>query len=79
MPGIEGEIWSWYHNVSEPYYHIQLTLKYRKSLFTARTEEVILGVMKGFKEWYAIEVSHVGFDKNHVHVSFCPNTRVGKR
>ncbi len=23
--------------------------------------------MKGFKERYAIEISHVGFDKNHVH------------
>lgn len=67
MPDIEGDIWRWYHNVSEPYYHIQLTIKYRKSLFSKRTEGVILEVMKGFKERYAIEVSHVGFDKNHVH------------
>ena len=60
-------IWNWYHNVSECYYHIQLTIKYRKSLFNDRVEEVILGSMRGFKERYAIEVTHVGFDQNHVH------------
>jgi putative transposase len=64
----EEEIWYWYHNVSEPYYHIQLTVKYRKALMNERTEEVILEVTKGIKERYAIEVSHVGFDKNHVHI-----------
>ena len=68
MPNnIEGDIWYWYHNVSEPYYHIQLTIKYRKSLLSERTERIILEATKGFKERYAIEVSHVGFDKNHVH------------
>ena len=68
MPSIEGEIWHWYHNVSEPYYHIQITIKYRKSLFNKKTEEIILEITKGFKERYAIEITHVGFDKNHVHV-----------
>lgn len=63
---IEWGIWHWYHNVSEPYYHIQLTIKYRKALLNERTENVIIEAMKGFKERYAIEVSHVGFDKNHV-------------
>ena len=67
MPNIESDIWYWYHNVSEPYYHIQLTVKYRKSLLNKKTEQVILEVTKGFKERYAIEISHVGFDKNHVH------------
>ena len=33
----------------------------------AETERVILGSIKGIKERYAIEVSHVGFDRNHVH------------
>jgi|SRR3989339_911320 len=46
---IEEDIWHWYHNVSECYYHIQLTIK-------------------GFKERYTIEISHVGFDQNHVHI-----------
>ena len=69
MPNnIEGEIWYWYHNRSESYYHIQLTVKYRKGLLNERTERIILDVTKGFKERYAIEVSHVGFDKNHVYI-----------
>ena len=67
MPKIEDELWYWYHNISEPYYHIQLTIKYRKALLNKKTEEVIIETTKGFKERYAIEVSHVGFDKNHIH------------
>ena len=68
MPNIESEIWYWYHNVSECYYHIQLTIKYRKSLFVKKVEDVIVESMKGFKERYAIEIQTVGFDRNHVHV-----------
>jgi len=67
MPNVDGEIWYWYHNRSEPYYHIQLTIKYRKSLFGSKIEKVMLETVKAFKERYAIEVSHVGFDRNHVH------------
>ncbi|KKP67921.1 MAG: hypothetical protein UR66_C0009G0011 [Candidatus Moranbacteria bacterium GW2011_GWE1_35_17] len=67
MTNIEKDIWYWYHNVSEAYYHIQLTIKYRKSLFNQRTEKIILETLQGFKDRYAIEISHVGFDKNHVH------------
>ncbi len=33
-----------------------------------KTEKVIVEAMGGIKERYAIEVSHVGFDKNHVHI-----------
>ncbi len=67
MVDIENDIWYWYHNISECYYHIQLTIKYRKSLFNAKTEGVIVESMKGFKERYAIEIQTVGFDRNHVH------------
>ena len=67
MTNLEKDIWHWYHNISEAYYHIQLTIKYRKSLFNQQTESVILETMKDFKERYAIEITHVGFDKNHVH------------
>jgi putative transposase len=68
MPrNIDEDIWHWYHNVSEPYYHIQLTIKYRKVLLNEETEKVIIEAVKGFKERYAIEVSHIGFDRNHVH------------
>ena len=68
MVNIEKDIWHWHHNISECHYHIQLTIKYRKSLFIEKTERIILETMKGFKERYAIEIHHVGFDKNHVHL-----------
>ena len=68
MTNIEGDIWYWYHNVSESYYHIQLTIKYRKSLFNDRTEKIITEIAIGFRERYAIDISHIGFDKNHVHL-----------
>jgi putative transposase len=67
MINIDNDIWHWYHNISEPYYHIQLTIKYRKPLFIDKTEQIILETIKGFKERFAIDISHVGFDKNHVH------------
>ena len=65
---IEQEIWHWYHNISECYYHIQITVKYRKSLFYKKTEKIMLERMAGFKERYAIDITHVGFDQNHVHM-----------
>ena len=64
----ENGIWHWYHNVSECYYHIQLTIKYRKSAFNALTERIMLNTIAGFKERYAINISQVGFDLNHVHL-----------
>ncbi|MEN6320516.1 MAG: IS200/IS605 family transposase [Syntrophaceae bacterium] len=67
MVNINSEIWYWYHNVSECYYHNQITVKYRKSLLNKKVEEVILESISGIKEIYAIEVSHVGFDQDHVH------------
>ena len=62
------DLWYWYHNVSECYYHIQLTLKYRKSLLKQDVEQVILATMKGLKDRYAVEVQQVGFARNHVHI-----------
>ena len=67
MTNIEKDIWYWHHNVSEAYYHIQLTIKYRRSLFNDRVEKTITEIAKGFKDRYAIEISHIGFDQNHVH------------
>ena len=64
----KGEIWYGYHHVSECYYHIQLTVKYRKAMMDRQVQETILESMKGFKERYAIEIQQVGFDRNHVHV-----------
>lgn len=68
MTNIEKDLWHWHHNVSEAYYHIQLTIKYRKSLFNQQTEDIILEIAKGMKERFAIEITHVGFDKNHTHL-----------
>jgi putative transposase len=68
MTDIDKQNWHWYHSVSECYYHIQLTLKYRKSLLNREAEKVILDAMRGFKERYAIEISEVGFDQNHIHL-----------
>jgi putative transposase len=65
---LEGDIWYWYHSVSEPYYHIQVTIKYRKALMNEGTEKVIVETVKGITERYAIEVSHIGFDKDPVHI-----------
>ncbi len=65
---MEEGIWRWYHNISECYYHIQLTVKYRKSLLTTKAEQAIIEAVRGIKERYAIEISDIGFDQNHVHI-----------
>ena len=65
---LKEDQWHWYHNISECYYHIQLTVKYRKSLFDKKVERIILESMKGFRERYAIEIHTIGFDQNHVHM-----------
>ena len=68
MPNLEHDIWYWYHNVSECYYHIQLTVKYRRSVLEPEVEEIIMQTIRGFKERYAIEISDIGFDQNHIHL-----------
>jgi putative transposase len=80
MVNINTDIWRWYHNVSECYYHIQITIKYRKSLLNKKFEGVILESIRGVKERYAIEVSHVGFDQNHIHLlmTFLPKYSGGQ-
>ena len=61
-------IWYWYHNVSECYYHIQITIKYRKSLLDEGVQKPMLQTLWGFKERHAIDIHEVGFDQNHVHL-----------
>ncbi len=68
MVKITEDIWYWHHNVSECYYHIQLTIKYRRSVFDGEIEAEMIGIMAGFKERYYIDVQTVGYDKNHVHI-----------
>jgi Transposase IS200 like. len=77
------DIWRWYHNVSECYYHIQITVKYRKALLNEKVIVAIVESLKGFMERYAIEISHVGFDQDHAHIlaDSCrsiPATRLSK-
>lgn len=68
MTNINSPIWHWYHNVSECYYHIQITVKYRKALLDERVQAVVRKSLAGIKERYAIEISHYGFDQNHLHI-----------
>jgi len=64
----ERDIWRWYHNISECFYHIQITVKYRKLLLNKKVIEAIIDSLREFMERYAIEISHVGFDQNHAHI-----------
>ncbi len=68
MTDTDGEIWYWHHNRSECYYHIQITVKYRKSLLDKKVENIITETMKGFKERYDVDITTIGFDQNHLHI-----------
>ncbi len=68
MTDISTDLWRWYHNVSECHYHIQITVKYRKTIIDTEVEQVILDTLKGFKERFAIAIHEVGFDGNHMHL-----------
>ena len=68
MPNLEQPLWRWYHNVSECFYHIQLTIKYRKAVLFPDIQQSILDTLKGFKERFAIEIHEIGFDQNHIHI-----------
>src|ERR1017187_9820608 len=61
-------IWYWYHNVSECYYHIPITVKYRKALLAPEVEKMIKMTITGFKERFAIDIHEIGFDQNHIHI-----------
>jgi len=68
MVKLEDDIWYWHHNISVCYCHIRLTLKYRKALLNQKVQQVIIDTLKEFKERYDIEVSTIGFDRNHIHI-----------
>ena len=67
MVNTEDELWHWHHSISECYYHIQLTVKYRKNIIGTEIERIILEIAKGLKDRYTIAVQTVGFDGNHIH------------
>ena len=64
----ERDIWYWYHNISECYYHIQLTVKYRKALLSDEVQRIIKATLTGYKERYTIEITEIGFDQDHLHI-----------
>jgi putative transposase len=68
------------HNISECFYHIQLTIKYRREALTPEVEQTIVTICKGFKYRYSIDISQIGFDKDHVHffLQFLPKYSGGK-
>ena len=64
---MRGTIWKWHHNISECFFHIQLTIKYRRKALTPEIEQTIQEVCKGFKYGYHLDIQEIGFDKDHVH------------
>src|SRR5664279_3469450 len=39
--------------------------------FEKKVEESVIEALKGFKERYAIEITTIGFDQNHIHILCC--------
>jgi putative transposase len=68
MVNVDGNLWRWYHNVSECNYHIQLTIKYRRAVLEPKVVDTIKNVLKEFKEQFAINIHDIGFDENHIHI-----------
>ena len=68
MKESDRDMWHWYHNVSECYYHIQITIKYRRSVLNEEVQRVIKESLREFSERYAIEITELGFDQNHIHL-----------
>ena len=57
----------WHHNVSECFFHIQLTVKYRRDVFTPDIEQTLIEIAQGFKDRYHLDIQTIGFDQDHVH------------
>ena len=61
------DIWKWHHNISECFFHIQLTIKYRRKALTPEIEETIKELCEGFRYRYHLDIKQIGFDQDHVH------------
>tara|TARA_Y100000310_G_scaffold258116_1_gene266400 strand:+ start:112 stop:519 length:408 start_codon:yes stop_codon:yes gene_type:complete len=53
--------------VSECFFHIQLTIKYRRKVLTPEIEYTIKETCEEFKHRYYLDIQQVGFDQDHVH------------
>ena len=61
-------MWRGNHQLSECFYHLQLTIKYRRKALTQEVEHTIQTTLKEINERYDIEVTTIGFDQDHVHM-----------
>ena len=68
MVNLEKDIWHWHHNISECFYHIQITVKYRKALLFPNVQQVIIDTLKNYKQRYDTDISEIGFDQDHLHI-----------
>ena len=60
-------LWRSHHNVSECFFHIQLTIKYRRKVLTPEIEQTIKTICEGFRHRYFLDIIQIGFDQDHVH------------
>lgn len=67
MEGNERDMWKWHHNISECFYHIQLTVKYRRKALTPAVEQTIKDVCSKFRYRYHLDIQQIGFDQDHTH------------
>ncbi len=61
-------MWRGNHQLSECFYHLQLTIKYRRKTLTQEVEHTIQTTLKEINERYDIEITTIGFDQDHVHM-----------
>ena len=67
MSTTKRSLWKSHHNISECFFHIQLTIKYRRKILTPEIEHTITDICTGFKHRYHLDIQHIGFDQDHVH------------
>ena len=61
-------MWRGNHQLSECYYHVQLTIKYRRKALTPETEKTIKNTLYEINQRHDIETTKVDFDQDHVHI-----------
>lgn len=67
MTKTRDTMWKGHHNVSECFFHIQLTIKYRRKVLTPEIEKTMQEICNGFKHRYNLDIKQIGFDQDHVH------------
>ena len=67
MPRKQRKLLKTHHSVSECFFHIQLTIKYRRKVLTPEIEQTITDTAQGFKHRYHLNIEQIGYDKDHVH------------